>query len=310
MFYKLFILSFLLFLNYPDCQGYFSLNAAQEKTKKDKNDVGLEKKLHSDQWELDFWASLRVIPVKFISKTKDNTLIAEFVSDLAIRQINFRISPEKPHAFSKTSGGWEEELDDKRFLKEMKNEFWLVIYFAGGENIIHEAHQFKTWKSIDVSFPPDDQQITKSNKTLAYWSRLRIKLLYFYYIEGDEANWILFSTSDNRPVESNEVLELKNNFRIRRRGLPSKDNAALQVSETGTFLIDEKTTFTTVEVKTSKLPSIPFMGSGIKTKPQTVSKDYFVKNSNKSLWICFYDNQSKKIIRVNERKLINIELAK
>jgi hypothetical protein len=307
------LLILLLFLIYPGQSGFlFSYSPKQDKPKKDKNDVGLGEKIHTNQWSLEFWENLRIVPVKFIGKEKDY-LVAQFSSDLMVRQINFKILPEQSHSFLKLSGNWEEEIDAKQFLKEMKKDLWLVIYFAGSENIIYEVHQFKNWISVDSSFPSDPERIAKSNKTLAYWSRLRMSLLYFYYISGDEANWILFTATDSVPAQAdNEVLELKNHFKIKKYSPPSKESVGLEVSKSGTFTVDERCTFSTIEVRSPriKLPNLPLLGNAVRTKSQAVTKDYFLKNTEKGLWLCFYDNSSLHLLRANERKMVNIEMTR
>jgi hypothetical protein len=301
-------LLFLLLIYLGLSEPLFSANQKEDKPKKEKIQFGLNEKIHTNQWSVEFWNNLRIVPVKFVGKEKDH-LVAQFTSDLMVRQINFTVLPERAHSFFKLSGGWEDEIDAKQFAKEMKKDFWIVIYFAESENIIYEAHQFKSWAAVNSSFPPNPQQITKSNKTLDYWSRLRMSLLYFYYMEGDEANWIFFSATDTPADPSdNEILEFKNNFKIRRRSFPSKENTGLEVLENGTFTIDERCSFSTIEVRNPKIlrASLPLIGGAIKTKSQPVSRDYFLKNTEKSLWLCFYDVTTQKLVRAAERKNVKI----
>lgn len=244
-----------------------------------------------------FWDSLSHLPVQFINMRKESrTLIGQFASPnvLSIKQIEFKLGPENKEEkkFFQINGEWEEEINQKVFLKKFKNDFWAVSYLTiNKENVICEAHQFKDWRSLEVSYAQGSKNLNV--KTVEFWNNLKSVPISFYEIRHDKAFWIFLLYLGNIPVPE-EPITLENG-KLVNKYQRFNDGSYGVILDHDVFTIDKNCIFHVIEKKDPRLIKIPksnmaqFALGGHKIRAKPVDRDYFVKNAPQNFWLCFYE---------------------
>ncbi len=257
-----------------------------------------------------FWNSMRVMPVKFLDKTGDQ-LSAVFASDYFLKNITFVLPPEPEKeqrlqtVFFEQGKGWEEKIDRKSFLKKFKKDYWLTTYLAiKEENIIIDAHQFKNWQALRVSYASHPDHLRRSVDSPEFWEDVRKTLGVFYDIQGDKAFWIFLN-----PVEKNEpfvksdyqYINLLNGYLLERRITKINRTFDFRVLEQGVLNLQKNTVFDKSELeidKPRKVLNVTIFDGKLRLRPISVDKEYFVANAAKEFWICFYDSKYQSIVRL------------
>lgn len=271
-----------------------------------------------DRNSLAFFDNISQIPIKFLNRRKDTeVLVGQFASPtvLSYKQLEFNLSPEKKNEknlFFMVDGEWEEEVGRKIFLKKFKNDFWLTSYITvGQENVICEAHQFKNWESLRVSYAQGSKSY--SVDTTEFWQNVRTKLVYFYKLDemnkisggvvDDGAYWLFVVPTGGIRSESDNIPVKLEDGRLVNKISMFADGTEVRMVDNGIFLFDDKTIFHTTEIKISKLPRVRLanMEFGmLKVRSKPVEKKYFVDNLLNGSWLCFYDKENHKLLRVVE----------
>lgn len=259
----------------------------------------------------EFWNNVRILPVKFLDKSKDQTghtrLSATFASSLVVERIDFVLMPEEQkelNSFFEETKGWEEQIDQKEFLKKFKKDFWLTTYLKSGpENIVIGAHQFKNWQLLKRSFPTHPEQLRRSADNPDFWQEMRMRVVSFYAIEGEKAYWMFLDQVDKtEPFEKSdyESLPLVNGENIQKRPTahPLTD---FRVLEQGVFQIQKNTVFHQQEIedaKARKVLKFTLTETRLRLRSLVIDKEYFINNRSKHFWICFYDSKLQSLVRV------------
>lgn len=271
-----------------------------------------EKLSCSDRMSPAYWENLSYLPVQFINIRKESgTLIGQFASPdiLSVNQIEFKLAPEgkdEEDSFFKVSGEWEEKISRRVFLKNFKNDFWVVNYLTiNSERVICEAHQFKDWRALEVSYAQGLKNYNVKNEK--FWNNLKSTPAYFQEIKGDNAFWIFLVNIGATPIpEYPEPIKLENGAVINKYQR-FVDGTSGVVLDHDFFTIDKNCIFHIVEKKDPKLINIPkikrpqlTLGS-YKIRVLLVDREYFVKNAPREPhqpWLCFYekDFENKKLV--------------
>jgi len=269
----------------------------------------------SDKSSPAFWDNLMHLPVQFINwQKKENILTGQFASPaiFSANQVVFRLLQEDKDgqgSFFEIDDEWEKEMSRKSFLKKIKQDFWVVSYLTiNNEKVICEAHQFKTWQSLEISYAQGVKNY--SVKVLEFWQNLRVTPVYFIEIRENRAFWLfLRSTDKNQMPEPNEGIGLANGMlvgKFQRFG----DGSIGEVLDHDFFDIDPNCVFHIAERKdprSIKIPKIdsPFTLGSLRIRAKPIDRQYFVKNAPMSpwLWICFYQKDYDKKALVMLRTL-------
>lgn len=298
-------LFFLCLLGFPGANPSFSQenNGQKDKNKTAASICGLNTDL------LETWQSMSVIPVQFIEKNKENTILkGVFSSKLFHQSMTFTLAPEVKSSFYMIDDDWEEEVDQKKFFKNFKKDGWLLVYLPSRDNAICEAHQFKNWPSIEASFGEDPNSVVKSVHDIAFWRRLKGKPIMFVEVAQNQAYWLFVSVTDEPPKNEDEYVNLKNGMRARKK-LRGGNGVYGEILDHGAFTISSGCVFHRIETKVPrvKIGGYSLLGSA-RSRPVPVDRSYFVDRITQSYWLCFYDEETSNLIRVIE--MITDESAK
>ncbi|MDP3731347.1 MAG: hypothetical protein Q8R34_02530 [bacterium] len=264
-----------------------------------------------DTNSLEFWNNARILPVRFLDKKDDregNTYLSGiFASNYVLERTEFILpAHQKEYAFFEHNKEWEEQIDRKTFLKKYKKDFWLVTYFkAGTDNVIVNAHQFKQWESIKQSYASHPDQLRRSADHPDFWQDMRIKPAFFYAFDGDKAYWVFLETINNTEPYSesdHQILTLANNSTARKRIL-GHSGFDVRILDQGMLFIQKNTVFHRQELENSKarkMLTFTLTDARLRLRPLLIDREYFVKNSPKHFWICFYDSKLQSLVRVVE----------
>jgi len=252
------------------------------------------------------WQDLSIIPVKFSEKNKEGTILdAYFASDFLVERKTFTISNEKKPLFYKIDGDWSEAIDAKEFLKIFKKEFWLVSYIPTQNNVVCQAFQFRDWRALEASFGQDYEEIRNGSilgtvHDPAFFKNIRVAPFSFVSIEDEKALWlfVLVVNGSSNPFQS-KTITLENGLTYNRRGR-SRDGFDIEVTDYGSFELGPKIVFETAEYKFPRFRWGNYSLGNVKVRSKLVDRVYFEKNMTNFQWLCFYDYQTGKILRLAE----------
>lgn len=261
----------------------------------------------------EFWSNVRQIPVQFLDKNKNKTgdlvLSAMFSSNFVAEKIDFILPADKVNraSFFEENKEWEQQIDLKTFLKKFKKNYWLTTYLkVGRENVIISAHQFKNWRSLQASYASDPKQFKHSVNDPDFWKDLRMTLVLFYTVQENKAYWIFLEPLDKtEPVtkEDDQYLYLADNWRLKKRLTATNKLFDFRVIQQGVFYLKDNTVLQQQEMeneKARKVLNVTIFDAKLRLRSTPLDKDYFVKNSAKHFWICFYDYRYQALLRVVE----------
>lgn len=298
--------------------GLVALPGAPQEQKRQKAKESAAPLGCEDRTSQGFYENLSIIPIKFLSKSKNNeTLTGLFVNPMVadFRRFEFKLTPEKKDEkglFFQVDGEWEEEIGRKVFLKKFKNDFWLVMYLVNNrENIICEAHQFKDWEALRASYAQGKgSHLVDIPK---FWENLKVKLVYFYNLDAvkkdsgglldDGAYWVSVVPTDGLHLPEDEAPVKLEGGKLVNRITKFPDGTEVRIVDHGIFLISDDSVFHTLELKNPKLPRVKLANielGMLKIRSRPVDKKYFVENLKNSAWLCFYDSENYKLLRVVE----------
>lgn len=253
----------------------------------------------------EFSRDVKIMPVKFIDRDKGGVhLVGQFASRAALQQIDFTLLPSWPTEFFMQTGDWHEKIDRKEFLKNFKKRYWLVIYLEGNGNFVYGATQFKNWETLRISFAQDPDHLLESVDLSSFWKKMRLKGLYFHEIKADMAYWLLLDfKTPLQPDDLSETIQLENGKVAPRRLKYSLDGKECRLTDHGVFSLHKNCTFHIVETKNTKLlkmKMVKFLPTRHRFRLMPVDRDYFIKNYAQELWLCFYNAESKTILRLDQ----------
>lgn len=263
--------------------------------------ISLAESTCSGQNSLDFRDNVSVIPVQFVDYN-DGHLTAMFASKTMVERIKFRLPSDLKNSFFEVNGEWEEEIGQRAFLKKIKKDYWMVAYKnQEGENILCEAHQFKNLESLRATYGQSSDNLLKTVDTPAYWRAMKIKPLSFHAIEEEKGYWLFLAETSEPIPDENEYVELENNT-IAPTILKTLDDAHLRVVDHGVFTIAKNCIFNILETRNSKKVKLPMTDVGItlsrpKVRVKPIDRAYFVENSRKYFWLCFFDQDTNVLLR-------------
>ena len=298
---------FLIFLTFLAQETYARPPGGQDDNKSDgkkENKESVNGCLENQQ-SLDFWQGLAILPVQFVDRNKDGTVLSgQFSSSLFVQHIDFKLLPDQKGDFFSMDGNWEEKISRRSFLKKFKKDYWLVGYLPDRGNLICEAHQMKNWGFLYANFAQDSTSVVKSVDSISFWRKLKIKPLYFYSVKDDKAYWLFFepTVGSVAPEEVQSVIKLDDGT-IARKYLKIPNDGYVDVVEHGVFLLDKNCVFQSLEVKQPKIRVGSLSWGDTKMRPKAENKEYFISNINKTYWFSFYDNDTKTLLRVVETML-------
>ncbi len=250
----------------------------------------------------DFWKGLSMIPIQFVKKEDDDHLIGLFISETTVEQMKFILPAINPkRAFFESSGGWENEISRRQFLKKFKEDLWLVAYLADRGNIICEAHQVKNWESLRVSYAHEQDNILSDINTKKFWLNMKVMPVFFDKILANQAHWFFLVPANELPkdyVSEGDVLSEENDARAH-SSFKARDGIVFKALDKGIFIISKDSVFHTLELKKSR-QILKIIVTKTKIRAKSISQDYFVENFNKSFWMCYYDKDTNKILHMTE----------
>ncbi|TSC73633.1 MAG: hypothetical protein G01um101444_502 [Parcubacteria group bacterium Gr01-1014_44] len=264
-----------------------------------------------DPESVEFWDNARVLPVRFLDR-KDNEnghiqLSALFASNFRVERVSFVLpakNEKNEEAFFEQIKEWEEQIDRQTFLKKFKKNFWLVTYLkAGPDNIMISGHQFKQWEAVKQSYASHPDQFRRSADDLDFWQDMRIKPAFFHAIEGDKAYWVFLETiNDSEPYTESDyqTISLANNSTAQKR-IPGHSGLDVRILDQGMLFIQKNTVFHKQEIentKARKMLTFTITDARFRLRPLLIDRKYFVENSPKHFWICFYDSKFQSLVRV------------
>lgn len=259
-----------------------------------------------DRSSLEFRSTISFVPVKFINKREDGTLIAQFSTRTMFEQMEFKLPRKLKRGFFEMNGDWEVEISRRVFLKKFKKDFWLVSYVIdqNKDKLICEVSQFKVWQALNASFADSDNP-ARSLDSLAYWLDMGSKEVYFYNIKSDKAYWVFAVEADTiSPNDRSETIKLDDGEHYINRAL-IHGGSMFKVIDHGVYVLDPHCVFNVVETKGPKIrvpvPKLPDITFGkVKMRPKPVDRNYFTGHALKSPWLCFYNKNTGTILRLVE----------
>lgn len=253
-----------------------------------------------------YWEKRSIMPVEFVDY-RDNNLTAHFASGASVvhaGQLEFNLPEKLKDAFFRSDKEWGEEISRKEFLKKYKKDYWLVTYVTENKkDTLCQAYQFKNWGSIYASFGHDLDTRAKFIDTPAYWHNMKTNLIAFHNLTANKAYWLFLAPlkdsvlQDKKPILTEDGRRISGIIKI-------ADGSMLQVLGHGVFKIDKNTVFHVVETKEPRVIQVPKISitsvtiGRLKIRPRPVDRAYFNENYNKSSWLCFFENDSKLLLRV------------